>query len=321
MTLRRPACSLSVEGTAYTGVETALRRLEVDLDMGEGHDLVVLYCSHLSPLRDAQVDAACTLSLGYGDGEEEVFTGLIDRVVQGLTGMSIEILAATLPLSSWYGAQTYQDQTAADIIGDLAGQAGVATGTLDADIKIPIWQVNEQRSAWWHINRLARMGDHELLCDPQGALNVRPVGSGALSHALRFGAELLAIKAADRRDGGGQWLYAPAGSGSELGSDKWHITLRQAVSDSPQGPTCIDGALRDRDTSETRTKAAEARRTRSLFNGQVLIMGDSGIRPGDSVELSGLPHLDSLSGRVVAVHHRLDATHGFTTQLSLGGSP
>ena len=58
------------------------------------------------------------------DGEEEVFTGLIDRVEQGLTGVSIEILAATLPLSSWYGAQTYQDQTVADIIGDLAGQAG-----------------------------------------------------------------------------------------------------------------------------------------------------------------------------------------------------
>lgn len=321
MTLPRPTCTLDVEGTAYTGVEAALRVLEVDLDLGDAHDLVVLHCSHLSPLRDARPDAACTLSLGYADGEEEVFTGIIDRVEQGLTGVCIDILAATLPLSSWYGAQTYQDQTVADIIGDLAGQAGVATGTLDADTKLPIWQVNEQRSAWWHVNRLARLGDHELFCDPQGSLTVRPVGSGGLSHTLRFGAELLAMQAADHRDGGGQWLYAPAGAGSELGSDKWHITLRQAVSETPQGPTCIDGALRDRDTAEAMTTAAEARRTRSLFNGQVLVLGNGAIRPGDSVELTGLSHLDSAGGRVVGVRHRLDAVHGFTTQLSLGGNP
>ena len=321
MSLLRPSCTITVEGTRYTGVEAAVRLLEVDLDLGEGHDLVVLHCSHRSPLRDVRPDAACTLSLGYADEEAEVFTGLVDRVEQGLTGVSIEVLAATLPLSFWYGAQTYQDQTVADIIGDLAGQAGVATSTLDAETKITIWQVNEQRSAWWHINRLARLGDHELFCDPQGALAIRPVGSGGLKHTLRFGAEVLAIKAADRRDGGGQWLYAPAGAGSELGSDKWHIPLREAVGNSPPGPTRIDGAIRDRDTAETVTSGVQTRRTRSLFNGQVLIMGNSAIRPGDGVELTGMPHADSVSGRVLGLHHRLDGRHGFTSQLSLGGSP
>jgi hypothetical protein len=321
MSLLRPACTITVEGNAYTSAEAALRALEVELDLGDGHDLMVLHCSHLSPLRDAQPDTACTLSLGYNDIEEEVFTGLIDRVEHDLTGVSIEVLAATLPLSFRYGAQTYQDQTVADIIADLAGQAGVTTGTLDADTKVTIWQVNEQRSAWWHINRLARLGDHELFCDPQGALNIRPAGSGGLSHTLRFGAEILAMKAADRRDGGGRWLYAPAGAGSELGSDKWHIILREAVSESPQGPTCIDGALRDRDTAETVTTGAEARRTRSLFNGSVLIMGNSAIRPGDTVDLTDLPHLDSVTGRVLCVYHRFDGQHGFTSQLSLGGNP
>jgi hypothetical protein len=320
MSLSRPACTINADGSEYSNAEAALRSMNIELGLGGGHDQAILHCSHLSPLRDARPDAACTISLGSTDAEVDVFNGIISRVEQQLTGVSIEVLAATSPLSTFYGAQAYQDQTVADIISDLAGQAEVATGTIDATTTVKIWHVTEQRSAWWHINRLARMGDYELLCDSTGALNVRPVGSGGLSHTLRFGAEILSLQTAQHRDSAVSFLYAPAGAGSELGSDKGHINLRESVGEAPEGPATIDGALRDRDTAEKMTAAGEARRSRSVFSGKALIMGNGAIRPGDTVDLTDVPDQDAISARVLSVQHRFDGSKGFTTTLHLGGA-
>lgn len=321
MSLPRPACTINADGTEYTSAEAALRSMDIELGLGCGHDLAMIHCSHLSPLRDAQPDAVCTIALGTADAEVDVFSGIITRVEQRLTGVSVEVLAATYPLSGLYGAQAYQDQTVADIISDLAGQAAVDTGAIDAALAVKIWHVTEQRSAWWHINRLARMGDYEILCDPTGALTVRPVGSGGLSHTLRFGAEILSLHTARHRDSGVRYQYAPAGAGSELGSDKGHISLREPVGDSPDGPTAIDGALRDRDTAEKMTDGADGRRMRALFSGTALIMGNGAIRPGDTVEVTDVPEQDAVSARVLRVQHRFDGKRGFTTALHLGGTP
>lgn len=319
MSLPRPACTITADGTDYTSAEAALHCMDIELCLGGGHDQAIIHCSNLSPLRDAQPDATCAISLGYNDEEVEVFNGIISRVNQQLTGVTIEVLAGTYPLSSLYGAQAYQDQTVADIISDLASQAEVETGAIDASLTVTIWHVTEQRSAWWHVNRLARMGDYEVLCDETGALNVRPVGSGGLSHNLRFGAEILSLQTAQHRDSGISYQYAPAGAGSELGSDKWHISLREPVGDAPYGPATIDGAIRDRDTAEEMTDAAGARMTRSLFSGKALIMGNGAIRPGDTVELTDVPDQNSAGARVLSVQHRFDGRRGFTTTLQLGG--
>lgn len=320
MTLPRPTCTLTVDTAAYTGSEAAVRAIAVDLSLGDGHDQVLVDCSHLSPLRDAQSDTTCSLSLGYADDEVEVFNGWVNRVEQHINGVQLELLAATLPLSRWFGTQTYQDQTVADIVSDLAGQAGVATGTIDASSSVTIWHVNEHRPAWWHISRLAAMGDYELLCEADGALSFRPVGSGGQNHTLRYGADILSFMAATALDAGCNRQYAQAGAGSELGSEKWHVVLRDPAP-SPQTPITIDGALRNRDAAQTMTDAQAARHQRSLVNGRVLIMGNGAIRPGDTIELSDLPSQGPADARVRAVHHRLDANRGFTTWLDFGGAP
>ncbi|TKB24665.1 hypothetical protein FCL47_17695 [Desulfopila sp. IMCC35006] len=320
MSLFRPACTITVDGADYTGAEAALRSMDLELCLGAVHDQAIIHCSHLSPLRNVQPDAACLISLGAADAEVAVLSGIVSRVEQQLTGVILEVLADTCPLSSFYGAQAYQDQTIADIIKDLAGQAEVATGVIDASITVKIWHVTEQRSAWWHINRLARMGGCEVLCDETGALTVRPAGSGGLSHNLRFSAEILSLQAGRQRDTGVRQQYAPAGAGSELGSDKWHICLREPAGETPDGPAIIDGALRDRDAAGKAADASAARMTRSLFTGRALITGNGAIRPGDTVDLADVPDQDTINARVLSVQHRLDGQNGFTTILHLGGA-
>lgn len=320
MSVFRPACTITADGTGYTSAEAALVSMTIELGLDRGHDLALIHCSHLSPLRDLLPDSTCAVSLGPVDAEIDVFSGVITRVAQQLTGVIIEVLAGTYPLSCYFGAQAYEGQTVGDIINDLAGRAEVETGTIDGSMAVGIWHVTEQRSAWWHINRLARLGEYEILCDETGALNVRPVGSGGLNHIFRYGAEILSLEAAHHRDPGNSYPYGPAGAGSELGSDKWQVLLREPVGDEPQGPATIVGALRDRNTAEEMAQGVSAAMTRSLFSGRVRIIGDPDVRPGDTVDVTDLPGQDDFSARVTAVCHTFDSTSGFSTTLRLGGT-
>lgn len=321
MSIFRQACTINADGTEYTNAEAALLSMNIELGLGGGHDQVLIHCSHLSPLRDLQPDGTCAILLGPEDEEIDVFSGIITRVGQQLTGVVIEALAGTYPLSCHYGAQAYQEQTVGDIISDLAGQAEVSTGPIDGPLAVQIWHITEQRSAWWHINKLADMGGYEVLCDETGALVVRPVGSGGLSHSLRYGAEILSLEAGNQKDPGVRYPYAPAGAGSELGSDKWQVVLREPVGDSPEGPAAIIGALRDKNTADEMADGVSATITRSLFSGQALIIGNAAIRPGDTVDITDLPEQDTVSARVREVRHYFDNTNGFSTMLQLGGTP
>jgi prophage tail gpP-like protein len=255
------------------------------------------------------------------DGQEtDVFSGLVNGVARQISGVTVEALAATSPLSRSFAAQAYQDQNVGEIINDLAGRAGVATGTIDGAMAVKIWHVTEQHSAWWHIHRLAKMGGYEVLCDPAGALTVRPVGSAGETHTLGYGAQILEMEAETFSDPGIFREYAPAGAGSELGSDKWQITLRQPAGDG-QGQVAVVGTLRDRDTADEMTRAVMGATARELFRGRVVITPDAAIRPGDTVELTDLPGGKTLDARVTGVHHSFDNRSGFLTTLALGGMP
>ncbi len=317
----RQACDINADGTVYTSAEAALLSINIELGMSGGHDQALIHCSHLSPLRELQPDGTCAVSLGPVDEEVDVFNGIITRIEQQVTGVIIEALAGTYPLSCYYGSQAYQEQTVGDIIMDLAGQAEVDTGAVDGSLAVHIWHVTEQRSAWWHINQLAGMGGYEVLCDKAGALIVRPVGSGGRHHDLRYGAHILSLQAGSHRDSGVSYPYVPAGAGSELGSDKWQVTLREPVGDAPEGPATIVGALRDRDTTKEMTTGVKKRIKRSLFSGQALIIGDGAIRPGDTIDITDLPEQDTISARVQEVRHFFDSIKGFSTLLYLGGAP
>ncbi|MGI6655691.1 MAG: hypothetical protein ACOX5Z_02475 [Desulfobulbus sp.] len=315
MPLPRPACTITVDGLALTGAQAALRLLDAELSLENGHDRVRLDCGPASPLQQARCGALCTLTLGYGDDKTAVFSGEVDRVEQGLHGVGLEMLAPTIRLSRWFGAQTYQEQTVAGIVRDLVTKAGVPTATIAADATVSIWHVDERRSAWWHINRLAALGDYELLCEPSGALSLRSTGSGGRTHTLRHGADILALSAAEQTTSDSRRADR-SGAGSELGSDKWHIVLRDPA---PGEAVRIEGALRTRDAAQTMSKAMQARRERAGFTGRVLTLGSPIIRPGDSAELAGLPEGGTVRGRIVELRHRFDAAYGFTTLLSLGG--
>lgn len=318
MSISRPVCTISLVGKSYTNSEAALRAIDIDMSIDWGHDLTLINCSNLSPLREAKVNDSCIISIGYEGEEKDVFKGIVTKVTHNFSDVWLEVMAATYPLSHTYTAQAYEGQTVADIISDLAGKAQVETGAIDANLPVAIWHVTEQRSAWWNINNLAKLGDSEVLCNESGALIVRPVGSGE-SHFLRYGAELLSLNSTELYNQPSQ-DFAPAGAGSELGKDKWHISLKEPVGEAPEKPAAILGAIRDKDAAQQVTESRSQAVKRSSIYGKAFITGNNAIRPGDLIDFEDVPGQEGLSARVTRVKHLFDAERGFLTTLCLGGT-
>ena len=295
--------------------------LEIRLAATGAHDWALLRLSPLSPLAETEPDASLTIELGYGDALETVLTGRVVDVTRRESVIVIEAVATTEALSRTHYAQAYQQQTAADIVGDLLGQAGVDAGEIEAPLSLAAYHVDEAPPLWCHLRGLARLTGCEISADPQGALNFRPPKSGPFpDHLLRYGADLLAWDLHALAPAGAARKVAPHGAGSELGAASWHILLKQPFGGSPSGPGLVPGALRDRDGAETYEQSLQAASERAALAGAVQIVGNAALRAGDLIHLLNLPGgAIAQMVRAVAVTHRLDGHNGFRSAAVVGG--
>ena len=319
MSLKRPSAKITVDGRALSAAEAGLVSLKIDLGLNGAHDAVQLQLWRASKFADATVGASLAIALGDAGSEDDVLTGEVVAVHSRPDHVVLEGLAATIALSRAYVSQSYVSQTVADIVKDLAGSAAV--DKIDSDLQLGAYHVDNRRPAWLHLQMLAQLAGCDLAAAPDGSLRFVPAAGALQATRLRYGAELL------------DWDFAQApaaappaalvhGAGSEQGSAKWHW-LQHAPSSN--GPSRVVGAFATKDAAEAASKALEGRAARTAVSGRIVIVGDAGIRPGDSVELADLPGANPGTLRVRAVHHRLDPLSGFTTRLSVeaadGGGP
>jgi hypothetical protein len=319
MSLKRPAVELTLDGRSLDAAESALLSVQVELSVGGGHDRFVCGLGLLSPFSSVAPGVDAELKLGYGDELEAVLAGTVSAVERAPWGLLVEGLAGTATLSTTRLGRSYVDQTAADIVSDLVSAAGVSTGEVSAPRHLSAYHVDERRSIWTHVCQLARLTGSELTSDPQGALNFRPVKTGAADHGLRRGADLLAWNVGPRDATAAGPSVVPYGAASEEGAEKWHIILREPEGSSPDGTVLVPAALRDRDGADALGRALADAAARSGTGGAVVAVGDGSIRAGDLVELQELPVDDLPLLRATSVTHLLGSGGGlgFRTALAV----
>jgi len=318
MTLLRPAARLTVAGRAFSAAEGAVRGLRLQLGLGT-HDAVTIALGPQSPLGDTEVDATLEVALGYGDDPAVVFTGTVAGVEKVPGGLLLEGLAATWPLSRTRVAQSYVQQTVKQIVEDLLGQAEVDAGQIDASLKLFAFHVDERRTVWAHIQTLARLAACDVICAPDGTLDFHPPRSGPTAdHTLRHGADLVRWSLGPRQAPPAP-AVVPYGAASEEGSEKWHVLLREPDGGSPDKPTLVPAALRDRDGARALETALGKAAERSATGGALLVVGNAELRPGDVLELSDMPAGEPHLVRATAITHLLDGATGFRSALSVEG--
>jgi hypothetical protein len=311
MSLHRPSAQITIDGRKLNAAEAALVSLSVDLCVTGAHDAARLCVWPESKFADAATGATLSIALGDQDSEEDVLGGEIVAVRPTPRGVLLDGLSATVALSRTFTSQTYLNQSAADIVNDLA--SAISIDQVDAGMQVGAYHVDNRRPVWMHLQMLAQLTGSDLGSAADGSLRFVPAASATQPTKLRYGANLL------------DWDFASApapsapvvvahGAGSEAGSAKWHW-LRH----SPAGgdATRVVGAIATKDAAELVSKALGERATRAAVHGRLLIVGDATIRPGDAVEMSDLPGADPGTLRVVVVHHSLDSVSGFLTRLTV----
>lgn len=314
MTISRPAATIAIEGQEFSLAESATATLFVVATTTGAHDRATLTLGPGSPALDVGPDARVEVSIGNGD-VETVLTGTVVRIAHQPWGTEVHVLSSTAALDRVRIGRAYLDRTVGEIVTDLLGEAGVGAGEVANGPKLPVCYVDEGRSAWRHVGKLATLTGAELTSDPNGDVNLRPPRSGTAGHTFRSGAELLSWAVGRRDDLVAAPAVGPFSAASEQGADAWSLVHHDPGG---SGPHRIHALLRDRDIAQTVDDATALARTRAGNEGWATVTGDASIRAGDLVELESVERAES-TYRVLTVSHEIDLD-GFRSTMRLQGA-
>jgi phage protein D len=309
-------------------------------DPWKQHLVALAATCHLAPAVDAldlwltpdpQAPAAApgdagSLRLGYADGAPElVFTGRVIAVRRMVAGPSrVTLASGATDLARLRVNRSYEKRTAGEIVGDLAGEAGVATGTVEDGLDLPFHVIDDRRSAWVHIAELARLCGFLAFIDPSGELTFAPPPSGGPAQTFTCGEDVLALDTRDGEPEVGEVTTSGEGAAGSQGADAWSWLIKDpAAVQGTAGGTgparlAADPALRSGAAARQAAAGIAGAVARLRTTGSLLVPGAPAVTVGSLVEIAGAPHA-ALGGQLLVrgVRHRFDKRQGFVTRLDL----
>ncbi len=345
----KPTYSLTV-GSLSSNTDTPAfgpRAFTVQRDMDIPADAL-----HIRMLERAGInlDDEVSLELGFDGENEPVFKGKVVKIRPALDGLSIYALGKMNDLLNLRTASTYEGQSAGAIVGDLVGQAGLESGTLDDGPTLPRFAVDRRVSAFAHAKGLADRLGYELYANRDGAVMFHALGdaagldaasggllgaaAGALesaaaallggggSEGYAFGQHLLASRASRRSSPWGTVKVGGESPMSSQGDSASHwLTVNdsdfqgQAGSGSPE-ILLLDQAARSKDLADRFAAGQLAVIQRSANQVSLRVFGRPQVELGDSLSASDAPEeLLNGEGYVRAIQHIFDDRLGFVTDL------
>jgi len=265
------------------------------------------------------------LELGYGTTLSAAFTGVVDRVEPDLTRLHVQACTGVTELFRLRVNQVYEHQTAGQIVADLSGLAGLATGTIQDGPDLPFYVVDDARSAYQHCRDLAERAGFDLFVNPDGELAFAAFDKAAPDHQFAYARDVLSlgVRATPAPVGRVEvWGESPASSeGAEAAS--WLVRdFTGSVGAAGSGVTLrvSDPAIRTKAAADASAGGRLAVLTRRATFGVAVVLGAPDVAVGDAVAFTGVPD-DRLGGTFQAkrVTHHFSKSDGFTTRLELWG--
>jgi phage protein D len=222
--------------------------------------------------------------------------------------------------------QTFEQQTAGDIVAALAAAAGIQMGTQDAGIDLPSYVIDECRSGHEHIRRLAATNGFEFFFDSHDRLVFRKPTSGSAVRTFQYALDILAIQVDVQQPLVGKVEVRGESPASSLGSEKAHWLVK-SIDDSLGTAGSAEPILNIANPAVRTKAAADAVAAGTLadlqaraIRGRLLVPGSPEIELGDIVAVGSHPVAElNTDYRVRAICHRFDKRRGFLTRLQLGG--
>lgn len=303
----RPTATITINGQALSTAEAGLAGLQLILGLNS-HDSVWLNLWRDSVLAGTAPGSDAEISLN----DELIWTGTINANTHHNNQQQLQGLALTAQLSQIRRSTTWSDMSVADIVTDLASPLQV---DVDADLMFSSYSIDNRRSAWAHLQRLAHLAGAEISCSGDGELHFITAGQTNAPVDIRYGAELLNWQLRQQSPTVAVGSV-PRGSASSAGQDKWHW-----INHDPLGGDTdvkqITGAFHSRDAADSFTENNNARANRTVMQGDLWVMGNPELRPGMWVSLNGIPGEPMPVLRLLQVEHHFASDSGFISRLQV----
>jgi prophage tail gpP-like protein len=325
--VRRPALEVSFGSGSADDWAAALVSVSVEAGLAPSVDVaeVVLAAGPAAP--SVAVGDPGSISLGYEDeSPATVFTGRVIGLRRAIDGTT-RVIASNggAALAALRVNQSYEQQTAGDIVNDLAGRAGVDAGTVDDGTDFAFYVVDDRRTAYAHVAALARTSALVAWFTPDGALSFTAPPGGEAAASFTYGVDLLAHHATDATAPAAAITTVGEGAAGSDGQDAWSWLVKDVSSvtgtagQGTAGRIVADASLRSGDAAKTAAQGIADAGARGLVLGRALVPGAPAVAVAGTISISDAPD-DALNGTcfVRGLRHRYGKEDGFTTLVSFG---
>lgn len=303
---------------------THLHSLQLQRGLAPCVDVLQVQLARSANAPAAALGDTGTLALGYSDGNVQVFSGSIDAVHAGVRTTTITASNGGRLLAQHRLNRSFESQTAADIIAALAQEAAVEAELNGAGDTLPRYVIDDARSLYEHMARLADLNGAVLYFDGAGTLQLIDAGSGSSARTFNYGIDILGFQLAERAqaiaglDVVGEGAAGEAGSNAAFWLRKDPAAMRVSTGTAAPVRYFRDARLRSRAAVSARAQALALKQQRESTRSEVIVTGAAELEPGSIITLAGLPEA-RCDGEycIQSLTHRFDATRGFLTELRI----
>lgn len=258
-----------------------------------------------------------SVQLGYEDKLHNVFKGFVDDVEPNISEIRITGFNSASKLLELRINQVYEEQSAKEIVSDLAQKANVQTEDVSNGISFPMYVVDDTKNAYEHMKDLAEKCGCDVYVTEENKLIFKKYERKD-PHTLKYGSNIIDLETYDWKPSFGRAVVHGEGAASYKGADTAHwFTKKQVEGVSGSGSSLLvhDPVVRDKDTAEKVAKAKIETISKSL-HGLVMIIGNAEVKLGDTIKFEDMKdERVNKEFQVRAVEHIMNKDEGFVTLI------
>ena len=322
--VRKPEFTLTLGSGSASDWQDLVASISVDVGLAPAVDVAEIVVSSRAPA--VKLGDTVDVMLGFEDDPPgAVLTGVVHSVHHTVGGTTRVVASdCGAALAAFRADQGYEQQSAGDVVRDLATKAAVSVGSVDDGPSLPYYVVDSRSTAWEHVARLAELSGFAAWAGVSGELVFGPLGTGAPSKTFTYGQDVLEFDALEAAPLPGEVVVVGEGAAGSQGSDAWNWTVNDAVPVTGSGgsgdPLALLqlGALRSADALNGAAQGVAATAKLGALTARLLVPGTPDAAVGLPVAVAGAPDA-TLNGSwiVRGVRHRLVKTRGYTSLLLL----
>lgn len=264
-----------------------------------------------------------SLSVGYSDnGTKLVFTGTVAEVRHGLGLQQVRMTNGGGALARLRINQSFEQQSAGDIVKELVALAEVDTETVEDGGDYPFYVLSQGQSVYRHLAEVGRQNNFAAWFTPAGKLVFAPLEEGDPVATFTYGDSVLALQINEATPVFDAVTVTGEGAAGSQGAKAWPWLIKDpAAVTSSAG----DGARQRlvnapglRTSNLVQTTATGLVNFSSLGNisGRLLAPGAPTVAVGSTIEIANAPQAIA-NGRFLVQHvrHSFTRREGFTTLI------